>query len=186
RCRHPPIHGRSHHREGRLRGRRRRAGREVPLRGAVGPEQNATGRAAAVRSPRPEHLAGRHVAPVAGHGVPQDHPDRRPARRPFQRLMAATTTPTPTAGLHRKPIATLSRNPADPRSHVDWGLLAGTIAIAVGGLVAIYTAAYQNRTIAGLDTLYFVKRQGLAIAVGILGTLVVMMIDYRKLRDISL
>lgn len=100
--------------------------------------------------------------------------------------MAATTTPTPTAGLHRKPIATLSRNPADPRSHVDWGLLAGTIAIAVGGLVAIYTAAYQNRTIAGLDTLYFVKRQGLAIAVGILGTLVVMMIDYRKLRDISL
>jgi rod shape determining protein RodA len=98
----------------------------------------------------------------------------------------ATTTPTPTAGLHRKPIATLSRNPADPRSHVDWGLLAGTLLIAVMGLVAIYTATYQNRTIAGLDTLYFVKRQGLALAVGVVGMVAVMMIDYRKLRELGL
>jgi rod shape determining protein RodA len=98
----------------------------------------------------------------------------------------ATTTPTPTAGLHRKPIATLSRNPADPRSHVDWGLLGGTLVIAVMGLVAIYTATYQNRTIAGLDTLYFVKRQGLALAVGVVGMVAVMMIDYRKLRELGL
>jgi rod shape determining protein RodA len=91
-----------------------------------------------------------------------------------------------TATLSRKPIAVLSRNPADPRSHVDWGLLGGTIVLAVLGLVAIYTATYQNRSIAGLDTLYFVKRQGLALGAGLVGMVVVMLIDYRKLREIGL
>ena len=100
--------------------------------------------------------------------------------------MATSTTPSPTAGLHRKPVATLSRNPADPRSHVDWGLLIGVLAIAAMGLVAIYTATYQSRTIAGLDTWYFVKRQGLAVAVGLVGLVVVMMIDYHKLRELAL
>jgi len=100
--------------------------------------------------------------------------------------MAATATPSPTAGLHRKPVATLSRNPADPRSHVDWGLLIGVLVIAAMGLVAIYTATYQSRTIAGLDTFYFVKRQGLAVVVGLVGLVVVMMIDYHKLREMAL
>jgi rod shape determining protein RodA len=54
------------------------------------------------------------------------------------------------------------------------------------GLVAIYTATYQNRSVANLDTLYFVKRQGLALAAGVLGMVVVMMIDYRKLREVGL
>src|SRR5262249_46910866 len=105
---------------------------------------------------------------------------------PRERVMATTTTPSSTAGLHRKPIATLSRNPADPRSHVDWGLIIGVLAIAALGLVAIYTATYQNRTIAGLDTLYFVKRQGLALVVGLVGLVVVTMIDYHKLRELAL
>jgi rod shape determining protein RodA len=100
--------------------------------------------------------------------------------------MATTTPPSPTAGLHRKPLATLSRNPADPRLHIDWGLIVGTFVIAALGLVAIYTATYQNRTIAGLDTLYFVKRQGLAVAVGLVGMVAVMLIDYRKLRELGL
>jgi rod shape determining protein RodA len=91
-----------------------------------------------------------------------------------------------TATLSRKPIAVLSRNPADPRAHVDWGLLGGTLVIAAMGLVAIYTATYQNRSIAGLDTLYYVKRQGLALAVGLVGMAVVMLVDYRKLREIGL
>jgi rod shape determining protein RodA len=100
--------------------------------------------------------------------------------------MATTATPSPTAGLHRKPLASLSRNPADPRLHIDWGLIGGAVVIAVMGLVAIYTATYQNRSIAGLDTLYFVKRQGLAIAVGLVGMVIVMLIDYRKLRELAL
>jgi rod shape determining protein RodA len=88
--------------------------------------------------------------------------------------------------LTRKPIATMSRNPADPRSHVDWGLIGGTVLIAAIGLLAIFTATYQNRSMAGLDTLYFVKRQGLALAVGLVGMVAVMLIDYRKLRELGL
>ena len=91
-----------------------------------------------------------------------------------------------TGSLTRKPIGLLSRNPADPRAHVDWGLLIGTFLLVAAGVVAIYTATYQNRTIAGLDTLYFVKRQGLAFIAGIVGMVVVMLIDYRKLREYSL
>jgi rod shape determining protein RodA len=53
-------------------------------------------------------------------------------------------------------------------------------------MVAIYTATYQNRSIAGLDTLYFVKRQALAFIAGLIGMVVVMLIDYRKLREYSL
>ena len=75
--------------------------------------------------------------------------------------MASVATP-----LTRKPLGLLHRNPADPRAHIDWGLLAGTLLLVAGGLLAIYTATFQNRTIAGLDTLYFVKRQAMALAVG--------------------
>jgi rod shape determining protein RodA len=88
--------------------------------------------------------------------------------------------------LSRKPIAVLSRNPADPRSHVDWGLIIGALLIAGIGMVAIYTATYQNRSLAGLDTLYYVKRQGLALIVGLIGMAIVMLIDYHKLREWAL
>jgi rod shape determining protein RodA len=88
--------------------------------------------------------------------------------------------------LVRKPISLLSRNSADPRAHVDWGLLIGTLALVGAGVVAIYTATFQNRSIAGLDTLYFVKRQGLALGFGVIGMSIVMLLDYHRLRELSL
>jgi len=93
---------------------------------------------------------------------------------------------TVTSAIGRKPIGLLSRNPADPRAHIDWGLIIGVLLLVGGGMVAIYTATYQNRSIAGLDTLYFVKRQALALAVGLVGMAFVMLLDYRKLREWSL
>jgi len=93
---------------------------------------------------------------------------------------------TATGALVRKPIGLLSRNPADPRGHIDWALIVGTLLLVGGGMVAIYTATYQNRSIAGLDTLFFVKRQSLALAAGVVGMFVVMLFDYRKLREWSL
>jgi rod shape determining protein RodA len=92
---------------------------------------------------------------------------------------------TVTGALGRKPLGLLSRNPAEPRAHVDWALIVGVLLLVGGGMVAIYTATYQNRSIAGLDTLFFVKRQALAIGVGLVGMVVVMLIDYRKLREWS-
>jgi rod shape determining protein RodA len=90
------------------------------------------------------------------------------------------------ATLVRKPVAVLRRNTAEPRAHVDWGLLFGVGLLVVAGLVSIYTATYQNRTLAGLDTFYFVKRQGLALGAGVIGLAVVMAFDYHKLRELSL
>src|SRR3954452_2818284 len=93
---------------------------------------------------------------------------------------------TAVSTLGRRSLGLLSRNPADPRAHIDWALIGGVLLLVTGGLVAIYTATYQNRTIAGLDTLYFVRRQGLALGAGLVGMVVVMLFDYRKLRDWSL
>jgi len=91
---------------------------------------------------------------------------------------------TVTGALGRKPLGLLSRNPADPRAHVDWGLIVGVLLLVGGGLVAIYTATYQNRTIAGLDTYYFVKRQGLALGVGLVGICVLDLSGRRWTRPV--
>jgi rod shape determining protein RodA len=88
--------------------------------------------------------------------------------------------------LVRRPIVDFDRSAADPRSHVDWVLFAATLALAAFGLLAVYTATYQDRSTSGLDTLFFVKRQGLAIALGLVAMLAVLLVDYRKLRELAL
>jgi len=88
--------------------------------------------------------------------------------------------------LTRKPIASLQRNPADPRQHVDWVMLAATGLIAAFGLLAVYTARAKSLELSGGDPLYYVKRQGIALVLGFVGMAVVMAIDYRRLRDFAL
>jgi rod shape determining protein RodA len=85
----------------------------------------------------------------------------------------------------RKPIAALSRNPADPAQHIDWGLLAATLALCAIGVVAIYTATFSAFSLAGGDTLYYVKRQLIALAIGLVVMVVAMAVDYRKWRDFA-
>ena len=85
----------------------------------------------------------------------------------------------------RKPIAALSRNPADPAQHIDWGLLAATLALCAIGVVAIYTATFSAFSLAGGDTLYYVKRQVIALAIGLAVMVVAMVVDYRKWRDLA-
>jgi rod shape determining protein RodA len=50
----------------------------------------------------------------------------------------------------------------------------------------IYSATRERLAAKGIDELYFVKRQGAAIAIGLLVMGVILAIDYRKLRDYSL
>ena len=76
----PAVHGGGHHREGRLRRRRRRPGREVHLRGAVGSEQDAARRAPAVGPARPQHAPGGDTAAAADTELPEDQPEPRPRR----------------------------------------------------------------------------------------------------------
>jgi rod shape determining protein RodA len=88
--------------------------------------------------------------------------------------------------LTRKPIASLSRSHADPSGHVDWGLLFAVGALAAFGLVAIYSARHTSLTLAGGDPMYYVRRQSTALGLGAVAMVVVMVIDYRRLRDFAL
>ena len=58
-------------------------------------------------------------------------------------------------------------------------------ASAAVGLLAIYSARYQSQTLNGLDPYFFVKRQGVALAVGLVGMAVVLAVDYRRWRDLA-
>jgi rod shape determining protein RodA len=68
-------------------------------------------------------------------------------------------------------------------SRVDWILLGACLFIALFGLVMIFSA---SRNIVAGDQYYFVKRQALALAVGIGVAILILRTDYRKLRDFSL
>ncbi len=83
-------------------------------------------------------------------------------------------------------LSRLDRDPTAPRYHVDWVLVAVTVALAGIGLVAVYSAKYQVYVDAGVDPWVLVKRQAIAIALGSVAMVVAMLVDYRRLRDLAL
>jgi len=96
----------------------------------------------------------------------------------------ALTTRTRSRGVGR-PTALKERSRLDtaPVRHFDYMLLAAAVAITVLGLVMVYSSTH--RRIPG-DELYFVKRQVLFFAFGLVAMGMVIAIDYRKLRDLSI
>jgi rod shape determining protein RodA len=80
-----------------------------------------------------------------------------------------------------------------PRSRFDVSLLrdldvwlvGATLAIAALGMLMIYSSTRERLRLEGLDELYFVKRQGAAILVGLVVMALLIAIDYRRLRDFS-
>jgi rod shape determining protein RodA len=81
------------------------------------------------------------------------------------------------------PLKERSRLDASPVRHFDFLLLGAVLIITALGLVMIYSSTH--RKIAG-DELYYVKRQLLFAGVGIGVMALVLAIDYRKLRDMSM
>ncbi len=69
---------------------------------------------------------------------------------------------------------------------LDLVLIGATLLISALGVLMIYSATRERLAAKGIDELYFVKRQGAAVAVGLLVMGVILAIDYRKLRDYSL
>lgn len=65
---------------------------------------------------------------------------------------------------------------------LDWIMLGAAGAITALGMVMVYSA---TRNLVD-DPYYFVKRQGVALALGIAAFLLILRIDYRKFRDYSL
>jgi rod shape determining protein RodA len=80
----------------------------------------------------------------------------------------------------RRGLGEPSRLEASPLRHFDWLLVGSALAITALGLVMIYSTTHQR--IPG-DPYYFVKRQALFAALGFVAMVVVLCIDYRRLRD---
>jgi rod shape determining protein RodA len=68
--------------------------------------------------------------------------------------------------------------------HVDVVLVALPFAISALGLLMVYSSSRGRLSRAGESELYYVQRQGLAIAVGVVAMAVLMAVDYRRLRDV--
>ncbi len=78
---------------------------------------------------------------------------------------------------------TRSRVGTSPLRHLDLTLLLSTIGIAAIGLVMVYSATRQKQENAGLDPAFFLKRQAIFLALGLVAMAVVVLVDYHRIRD---
>jgi rod shape determining protein RodA len=79
-----------------------------------------------------------------------------------------------------------ARIQSSPLRHLDVSLVLAPILISGLGLLMIYSATHTKLQQAGDDPLYFVKRQAIAIVLGIVAMAIMTVIDYRRLRELAL
>ena len=73
-----------------------------------------------------------------------------------------------------------------PLRHLDPFLFGAPALLAALGTLMVYASTRNWLEARHLDPLYFVKRQIIAITVGVIVMIVLMFIDYRRLRELSL
>jgi len=83
----------------------------------------------------------------------------------------------------RRGLGAPSRLEASPLRPFDWLLVGATFAITALGLVMIYSTTHHR--VPG-DPYYFVKRQALFAAIGLVAMVVVLLIDYRRMRELAM
>ena len=76
-------------------------------------------------------------------------------------------------------------DPALRRHAPDYGLLAVVAVLMVLGLVAVYSSSYAIGSLEYGDANFFIKRQAIAAAIGLVGLVVMMSIDYHILLRLS-
>jgi rod shape determining protein RodA len=79
-----------------------------------------------------------------------------------------------------------ARLQASPLRHLDIALVLAPVLISGLGLLMIYSATHNRLDQAGEDPLYFVKRQAVAIVLGLAAMVGMALIDYRRLRELAL
>ena len=84
-----------------------------------------------------------------------------------------------------RPGARRSRFDVSVIRDLDLWLVGATLAIAALGMLMIYSSTRERLRLEGIDELYFVKRQGAAILVGLVLMALLVAVDYRRLRDSS-
>ncbi len=79
-----------------------------------------------------------------------------------------------------------ARLQTSPLRHLDVALVLAPILISGLGLLMIYSATHTRLEQDGGDPLNFVKRQAVAIVLGIIAMAIMTVIDYRRLRELAL
>ena len=79
-----------------------------------------------------------------------------------------------------------SRIQESPLRHVDPLLFGPPVLLAGLGLLMVYASTHRILEAENLDPMFFVKRQAIAIVIGLAAMVGLMMIDYRRLRELSL
>ncbi len=80
-------------------------------------------------------------------------------------------------------MALSQRNPASPLRQLDLTLLLSTLGVALMGMLMVYSATRQKQETAGLDPAFFLKRQAVFLALGLAAMALVILVDYRRIRD---
>ncbi len=75
---------------------------------------------------------------------------------------------------------------SSPIRHLDPLLFGSAALLAALGTLMIYASTRHRLELQHIDPLYFVKRQVIAIVVGVVVMVGLMLIDYRRLRELSL
>jgi rod shape determining protein RodA len=84
------------------------------------------------------------------------------------------------------PSLSLPRRADVSARRLDWSILLTVGGLCTIGLLAIYSATGPNRRLGGLDPYWYLRRQILFVAVGVVVMAVVSVIDYRRLREWAL
>ena len=82
-------------------------------------------------------------------------------------------------------VGNVRREPATPWRHVDLSLVAGVVALALLGVLMIYSATRTRLVEQGFDEQLLLKRQALWFVIGIAVMAGVASIDYRVYRDFA-
>jgi rod shape determining protein RodA len=93
----------------------------------------------------------------------------------------ATTTAIPRGN----PAASLRRNPASPWRHLDLGLIGATAAIALIGVLMVWSATRSTVEQAGLPSHTFLVRQAMYVVVGAGVLMLVTFFDYRRFYELA-
>jgi rod shape determining protein RodA len=77
------------------------------------------------------------------------------------------------------------RNPAAPWRHLDLTLALSTLGVAAVGVLMVYSSTRQKQETAGLDPAFYLKRQLVYVALGVVAMAIVGLVDYRRIRDFA-
>ena len=91
------------------------------------------------------------------------------------------------ATLAASPLVTARRRAAaesSPLRHVDPILLVLPFVITALGILMIYSSTRTRLERAGISSTYFVERQALALAIGVVAMVVMVAVDYRRFREL--